>query len=137
MFFFKNFYFILQYSWLTMLLVSGVWNIRWRRKWQPTPIFLPGKSHGEAWRATVHGVAKSQTCLRDWAQNIEHSSLYYTVGPCWLSILNSSVYMSIPNSLTTAPHQPFPLSNHKFILCLWVCLCLKQGGSHMENKQST
>ena len=24
-----------------------VWKIRWRRKWQPTPEFLPGKSHGQ------------------------------------------------------------------------------------------
>ena len=47
MFFFKKIYFILQYSWLTMVLVSGVWNICWRRKWQPTPVFLPGKSHGQ------------------------------------------------------------------------------------------
>ena len=23
-----------------------VWKIPWRRKWQPTPVFLPGKSHG-------------------------------------------------------------------------------------------
>ena len=22
-----------------------VWEIPWRRKWQPTPVFLPGKSH--------------------------------------------------------------------------------------------
>ena len=22
------------------------WEISWRRKWQPTPVFLPGKSHG-------------------------------------------------------------------------------------------
>jgi len=22
-------------------------KILWRRKWQPTPIFLPGKSHGQ------------------------------------------------------------------------------------------
>ena len=22
-------------------------NISWRRKWQPTPVFLPGKSHGQ------------------------------------------------------------------------------------------
>jgi len=22
-------------------------KIPWRRKWQPTPVFLPGKSHGE------------------------------------------------------------------------------------------
>ena len=29
---------------------------------QPTPVFLPGRSHGlRAWRATVSRVAKSQT----------------------------------------------------------------------------
>ena len=38
----------------------------WRRKWQPTTVFLPGKSHGQrVWQATVHGVAKSQTQLSD------------------------------------------------------------------------
>ena len=26
---------------------SWVWKIPWRRKWQPTPVFLPGKSHGD------------------------------------------------------------------------------------------
>ena len=25
--------------------------IHWRRKWQPTPVFLPGESHG--WRSLV------------------------------------------------------------------------------------
>ena len=30
--------------------------------------------------------------------NIEQSSLCYTIGPCWLSLLNSNVYMSVPNS---------------------------------------
>ena len=24
-----------------------VWKISWRRKWQPTPVFLPGKHHGQ------------------------------------------------------------------------------------------
>ena len=24
-----------------------VGKISWRRKWQPTPVFLPGKSHGQ------------------------------------------------------------------------------------------
>ena len=35
-----------------------VGKIPWRRKWQPAPVFLPGKPHGGAWRATVHGVTK-------------------------------------------------------------------------------
>ena len=30
-----------------MLFVSGHFNIPWRRKWQPTPVLLPGKSHGQ------------------------------------------------------------------------------------------
>ena len=24
-----------------------VWKIPWRRKWQPTPVYLPGESHGQ------------------------------------------------------------------------------------------
>ena len=38
----------------------------WRRKWQPTPVYLPGELHGQtAWQAAVHGVAKSQTRISD------------------------------------------------------------------------
>ena len=38
-----------------------------RRKWQPTPVFLPGESHGQRSLLdyTVHGVAKSWTWLSD------------------------------------------------------------------------
>ena len=28
-------------------LILGVGKIPWRRKWQLTPVFLPGKSHGQ------------------------------------------------------------------------------------------
>ena len=27
-------------------LILG-WEIFWRREWQPTPVFLPGESHGQ------------------------------------------------------------------------------------------
>ena len=41
-----------------------VGKIPWRRKWQPTPVFLPGESHAQrTLAATVHGVAKSQKRL--------------------------------------------------------------------------
>ena len=42
-----------------------VGKIPWRRKWQPTPVFLPAESHGQRSLAgaTVHGVAESQTQL--------------------------------------------------------------------------
>ena len=31
--------------------VQSLGKIPWRRKWQPTPIFLPGEVHG--WRSLV------------------------------------------------------------------------------------
>ena len=39
----------------------------WWGKWQPSPVFLPGESHGQRTLVgyTVHGVAKSQTRLSD------------------------------------------------------------------------
>ena len=38
-----------------------------RRQWHPTPVLLPGKSHGcGAWWVAVHGVATSQTRLSDF-----------------------------------------------------------------------
>ena len=33
---------------LSLIIVKAwVWKTPWRRKWQPTPIFLPGESHGQ------------------------------------------------------------------------------------------
>ena len=43
-------------------------RIPWRRKWQPTSIFLPGESHGQggAWWAMVPRVTKSRTRLKQF-----------------------------------------------------------------------
>ena len=39
--------------------------MHWRRKWQPTPVFLPGESQGQrAWWAAVYGVTQSRTRLK-------------------------------------------------------------------------
>ena len=46
---------------------TPVYNLQRRRRWHPTPVLLPGKSHG--WRSLVgcsHGVAKSRTGLSDF-----------------------------------------------------------------------
>ena len=29
-------------------LIPGVGKTPWRKKWQPTPVFLPGESHGQS-----------------------------------------------------------------------------------------
>ena len=38
-----------RHDWETSLSLSTL--MHWRRKWQPTPVFLPGESHG--WRSLV------------------------------------------------------------------------------------
>ena len=43
---------------------SWVGKVPWRRKWQPTAVFLPGKPHGQRnLVGEIHGVTKSQTQL--------------------------------------------------------------------------
>ena len=43
---------------------TRVGKIPWRRKWQPTPVFLPGESHGQRNLAGYSPWGhKSRTCL--------------------------------------------------------------------------
>ena len=45
-------------------LIPGSGRFPWRRAWQPTPVFLLGKSHEQrSWQTLVHEVTKSQTQL--------------------------------------------------------------------------
>ena len=58
--------------------------LHWRRKWQPTPVFLPGESQGQgAWWAAVYGVAQSWTRLKRLGSSC--SSKGYIGLPRWLS----------------------------------------------------
>ena len=49
--------------------VPWVGKIPWRREWQSTPVFLPGKPMNRGvWWATVHGVSKSRAWHKDWVR---------------------------------------------------------------------
>jgi len=98
--------------------------MHWRRKWQPTPLFLPGESQGqeclvgchlwvtqswtqlkqlnssssnrEAWHAVIHGVTKSRTWLSDWTElNWFHYSLYIDFFISSRSLIKLSCIISI------------------------------------------
>ena len=59
-------------DWVTSLSLFTF--LHWRRKWQPTPVFLPGESQGRgAWWAAIYGVAQSQTRLK-WRSSSSSSS---------------------------------------------------------------
>ena len=51
------------HDWATLLSLFTF--MHWRRKWEPTPVFLPGESwDGGAWWAAVYGVTQSWTRLK-------------------------------------------------------------------------
>ena len=57
---------VLVYVWESPQILHVVLNLIWRRKWQPTPLFLPGEFHGQrSLVAKIHGVTKSRTWLSD------------------------------------------------------------------------
>ena len=58
------------HDWATS--VSLFTSMHWRRKWQPTPVFLPGESQvWEAWWAAVYGVAQSRTRLKQCSRSMK------------------------------------------------------------------
>ena len=51
------------HDWATSLSLFSF--MHWRRKWQPTPVFLPGESQGRgSLVAAVYGVTQSRTRLK-------------------------------------------------------------------------
>ena len=69
------------YDWATSLSLFTF--MHWRRKWQPTPVFLPGESQGRRSRwAVVYGVTQSRTWLkrRSSSSSISRSSVLQLKG---------------------------------------------------------
>ena len=74
-------------------------KIPWRRAWQPTPVFLPGESHGQKW-ATIQGITKSRTWLKWLSRNACTTS---GMGTDWVDSLLSSPFKS--RELSLARHR--------------------------------
>ena len=73
-----------RHDWVTSLSLFTF--MHWRKKWQPTPIFLPGESQGRGSRTRLKRLSSSsssssninKTCVRvgyDWATNTYWTSL--------------------------------------------------------------
>ena len=68
--------------------------MHWRRKWQPTPVFLPGESQGwEAWWAAVYGVAQSWTRLKRRSSSSSSSSGYRLI--CKVKTIGGSGFPTV------------------------------------------
>ena len=105
-----------------------------RRKWQPTLVFLPEKSHGQrslvgysSWdhRRVRHDLVTRQhqhkyTFLQAFflyqlLENVEYSSLCCAESPCWLSVSYTAVWC-VNRSFPIYPFPPpCPFGSHKFV----------------------
>ena len=84
------------HDWVTSLSLFTF--MHWRRKWQPTPVFLPGESQGqEVWRVPIYGVTQSRTRLK------------------WLSSSSSRLY-SEHTFLTRTLYELLNYKNMKYII---------------------
>ena len=98
-------------------------EIPWNRKWQPTPVFLLGKSHEQrspwAWRAAVHGITKSQAQLNTHTHNVNTGWLCWI----WMSFLKKKCPFL---HLILAPffHTFFKLPSLLFLLLFPLILLL-------------
>ena len=53
-------------------------KLPWRRRWQHTPVFLPGESHGRGvWQATAHRVTKESEWLDNNSSNFGGTVFYW------------------------------------------------------------
>ena len=81
-----------RHDWVTSLSLSTF--MHWRRKWQLTPVFLPGESHGR--RSLVgccHGVAQSWTRLKQLSSSSKTAFRFYdSLGEFIINLANIHSY---------------------------------------------
>ena len=92
-----------------MCVHPWVGKISWWRTWQPTPVFLPGESHGRrAWWATVHRVTQSLTRLKGFS-SVKFSSVTQSCptlcDPMYCSMPDLPVHHHLLEFTQTFVHQ--------------------------------
>ena len=84
------------HDWATSLSLFTF--LHWRRKWQPTPVFLPGESQGQGnWWAAVYGVTQSRTRLKRLSSS---SNEVFILSIRCSQALTHNEYLIIINNLT-------------------------------------
>ena len=97
-----------RHDWATSLSLFTLTH--WRRKWQPTPVFLPGESQGrEAWWASVYGVAQSRTRLKRLSSSSSRTSQSSERQQYSKIVLFPFALQNIPSAQSN--HYPYPPSS--------------------------
>ena len=88
------------HDWATSLSLFTF--MHWRRKWQPTPVFLPRESQARgvgSWWADVYGVARSRTWLK-WLSSSSSSNIFLSRPTNNLKEIERFLEIRIPDHLT-------------------------------------
>ena len=97
-------------DWATLLSLFTF--TQWRRKWQPTPVFLPGESQGQgSQEAAVYGVTQSRTQLK--RLNSSSSSIHRAV---WSSVPVVAIKHHDSSPVFSATGGQFPLRGTPMLL---------------------
>ena len=94
-------------------------NIPWRRAWQPTPVFLPGDSHGQRSLAGYSPWGRKESDMTEATEH-QHSadnSESYKVSPLHM-------HLQVANFQRCAFHQHQAWVKLQLALCLlWLTIC--------------
>ena len=94
----------------------SVGNIPWRRKWQSTPLFLPGKSHVQSWQTTVHVVTKRNDLVTELSYSVA-KSCPTLCGPMTCSMPGFPVLRYLLKFAQTHVHESVMPSNYLILCC--------------------
>ena len=97
----------------------GLWvrKIPWRRKWQLTPVFLPGKFHGQrSVGATVQRVAK-ELDMTEWRSSVQSLSRVWLFATPWTAARQASLSITNPRSLLKLMFIESVMPSNHLILC--------------------
>ena len=92
-------------------------NLTWRRKWQSTPVLLPGKSHGQRSLVGYSPWGREESDTTEMTQQQQQRTTTSALHPRVLSVGESH------DSVLSSP-QPWGFSClEKLCLCLVTCSC--------------
>ena len=106
-----------------------VWKIPWRREWLPTPVFLPGESHGQRSLVGCSPWGHKEMDTTEWPTHVTHLLAWprrlsqpCACGPCgsmfsssgsWLCIIAQGPFINQQPEGTTASVCPCCLISHQ------------------------
>ena len=114
----------------------GVEKIPWRRKWQPTPVFLPGEAHGQR---SLEGYS-SRDCKESDTNERLHTHIYvYNIYKCmYTSLIIIMCILEVGNNnldIFNAVSIVLSSTSHKTLITLYAS-CWRYQGSNSSLEMS-